>query len=167
VLGRHYVVSTTIRFPCNEGDLWHGGLSISVQQFSAVFNDSVPLLGRSREEPGDIAEGNNGDLEGVAESNESSGFNRCVDVQTASKDLWLVRDNTDRLTLDFNKSSEDVFGVRWHNLVELVPVSHRLDSNLHIVGLVRVVRDDVVKDFSRGLIHLVDRGPRLGCFLNA
>lgn len=132
-----------------------------------MLDDPVPLLGRTREEPGDIAEGNNGDLEGVAESNESGGFNRCVDVQTASKDLRLVRDNTNRLALNLNKSSEDIFGVGWHNLVELVPVSYRLDSNLHIVGLVRVVRDNVVKDFSRGLVHLVDCGPRPGSFLNA
>ena len=47
------------------------------------------------------------------------------------------------------------------DLVEISSVKHVLDHNLHIVGLVRVLGNDVVEDLVGDLLLAVLLGPRL------
>ena len=145
VLGGHNVVSTTVGLACDEGDLGHGRLSVSVKQLSTVLDDTSEFLGSTWKEAWHIGEGDDRDLEGITEADEASSFDGSVDVETASKDLRLVGNDTYDATFDLREASNHVLGVAWHNLVEVVAVADTLDHGEHVVGLVGVVRNDVVK----------------------
>lgn len=75
MLGGHNIISTSISFSGDESNFWNGGLGISVEKLCSVRDDSIILLVGSRQEPWDINESHNWDVEGVAETDESSGLN--------------------------------------------------------------------------------------------
>jgi len=126
-----------------------------------VFNNAARLLGCAWEEAGHISESDDWDLEGVAEADEASGLNGGINVQATSQDLGLICDDTNRFTFNFDETSKHILSVRRHDLVEFVSISHRLNHNVHIVGLVRVIRNNVVQDFSARLVSRVGGSPGL------
>lgn len=69
--------------PGDDGDLWHGGLGEGEQQLGSVADDAAVLLRRARQEARHVHEGDDGNVEGVAEAHEASTFHRGVDVQAA------------------------------------------------------------------------------------
>jgi hypothetical protein len=92
-----------------------------------VLNNSSELLGSSREEPRNIGESDNRDLECITEANEASGFNTGINVKATSQNLGLVGYNTNRLSFNFNEPSDHVFGKVGHDLVKLVAVGNSFD----------------------------------------
>ena len=75
MLGAHHIIGATIGLPSDKSDLGDGGFSIGVEELSSVLNDTSELLYSAWQEPWDISECNYGDLEGVAEADETSTLN--------------------------------------------------------------------------------------------
>jgi hypothetical protein len=133
-----------------------------------MLDDTSKLLCGAGQEAGHVGKGNNGDLESIAEANEASSFDTRVNVEAASENLGLVSHNTHGLSFHFNEASDHVLGEVGHNLVELVTVRNSLDYGQHVVGLVGVLGDDVVQNFSRALVFFVLCGPfTVGTFVLA
>lgn len=159
VLRGHHIVGASVCFSCDKSDLGHGSFSICVEDLSAVLDDTTVLLSSAGHKARNVNQSDEWDLESIAEANEASGFDRSIDVEHAGQDLWLVGHHADRLTLNLNKASENVSREVGHDLVELVPICDRLNHNIHVVGFVWVLRDDVVKNVSGGLVQAVFLSP--------
>jgi hypothetical protein len=56
--------------------LWDCSFGISVEQFSAVRDDTVVLLSRSGKEAGNVDKRDNWDVESVAESHEATSLKK-------------------------------------------------------------------------------------------
>jgi len=76
-----------------------------------MCDHAAVLLSCAGQEPRYIHERNDGDVERVTEADEPSGFARCVDVEHASQELGLVRDDTYRLAVKTGKSHDDILRV--------------------------------------------------------
>ena len=70
-------------FSGDDGDLWNSSLSEGKQQLGSVAYDSVVLLVCAWEEAGNVLKRQQGDVEGVAETDKPSALHRGVDVQAS------------------------------------------------------------------------------------
>ncbi len=105
----------------------------------------IVLLRASWKEARNIDERDYRDIESITEPNEPCSLHRGINIKTPSEHLRLVPHETDGLAFDQSKAHNDIASVGGHNLEELTSVTHCLDHQLHIVGLVGVTRDYVVK----------------------
>ena len=105
----------------------------------------LPLLVGAGQEAGHVDERQDRDVEGVAEPHEPRGLLGGVDVEGAGELHRLVGHDADRLALDPAEADEDVGREQLLDLEELLVVEHRGDHVVHVVGLVRGVRDDRVE----------------------
>ena len=110
-----------------------------------MLDDASELLVGARKESWHVGESHNRNLECVAESDEASSFHRCVDVEDTGQYRRLVCNHANHSAFNLGEACDDVFGKAWHNLVELVSVAHAFNNCEHIVGLVWVMRHNVVK----------------------
>src|SRR6185312_6128655 len=79
--------------------LRHGGFREGVQQLGAVLDDAAIFLRRARQETGNIDEGDDGDIEAVAEAHEARALDRGVDVEASRQHHRLVGDDAHRAPL--------------------------------------------------------------------
>ncbi len=105
-----------------------------------LYSWSVP--GRK---PGDVDEGDDGDVECVAGAHEAGGFFGGVDVEAAGEHGGLVGDDPDGAAVDAAEADDDVAGPFGLDLEEFVVVEDAADDLVHVVGLVRRVRDEGVE----------------------
>jgi hypothetical protein len=77
---------------------------------------------RARHEARHIDEGDDRNVEGIAETNETGGLDRGLDIQTAGQHQRLVGDDTDRVTIHAAKADDDVLGVIGLQLEEVIVV---------------------------------------------
>ena len=73
-----------------------------------MADDAAVFLSRPRQEARYIDEGDDRDIEAVAEADETSRLVRCVDIQTASKEFRLVGDDTDGLAVKAGEAGDDI-----------------------------------------------------------
>jgi hypothetical protein len=111
VLGRHHVVGTAVGLAGDDGDLGHGAFGVGVEQLGAVLDDAAVFLRGARHEARDIDEGDDRNVEGVAEADEAGGLDRGLDVQAAGQHQRLVGDDADRMTIHAAEADDDVLGV--------------------------------------------------------
>ena len=102
------------------------------------------LLGPGHE-AGHVDQGDERDLEGVAEAHEARRLAGGVDVQNAGQDLGLVGHDADGRTLHPGEAADDVLGVVRRNLEEIRLIHDLQDEFLHVVRLVRIGRDQGVE----------------------
>src|SRR4030042_6714558 len=81
MFARHYVISTTVAFPCNDRYLWDRRFTKCVKEFSPVSDDSSFLHINSGEETRDIHKGNQRDIKTIAETDKPARFYRRVGVE--------------------------------------------------------------------------------------
>ena len=74
VLARHGEVSASVGFASDEGEFWNGGFGVGKQQLGSVANDAAPLLNNTGQESGDVLKGDKWDVERVACSDKTGGF---------------------------------------------------------------------------------------------
>ena len=70
---------------------------------------------------------------------------RGVDVEHAGQVLRLVADDADRVAVEAREADDDVLREVLVDLEELAVVDDQRDDVAHVVGLLRVVRDDRVE----------------------
>ncbi len=139
-----------------------------------MLDDPAVLLGRPREEARHVDEGQQRDVEGVAEADEARSLDRGVDVEAAGEDRGLVRHDADGPPVHPREPDDDVSRVVLLDLEEIpvvrdlpdhVPdvVRLRRDVGDHLVqALVRAVRG-VLRRHGGGIFHVVlrDEGEQL------
>ena len=135
-------MGAAITFPERYRNLRNGGFSVCVKEFCAVCNDGSVLLLGAGKEAGNIHQGNQGDVEGVAEAHEAGGLPAGIDIQHAGKHLGLVGHNSHASACKACKTNNYVLGKVLVNLKELSVIYNAPDDSVHVVGLVGVVRDN-------------------------
>ena len=80
---------------------------------------SCPTPGQ---EAGHVDEGDDGDVETVAEAHEAGGLDRGVDVEDPGQDLGLVGHDADTAPVQPGEPDQDVLGVVFMNLEEFTLV---------------------------------------------
>src|SRR5690606_16694142 len=83
--GVHDDVGAAVGLPHDDLDAGHCRVAVGVEEFGAVPDDASVLLSGARHEPGNVHEGDEGDVEGVAELDEPCRFLAGVDVEHAGE----------------------------------------------------------------------------------
>jgi hypothetical protein len=110
-----------------------------------VADDPAPLLRRSGKEAGHVHEGHERHVERIARADEPRGLHGRIDVEHAGERGGLIPDHADGMAAEPREAADDVLGVRRLDLEESPVVDDRLDDALHVVRLVRGVRDQRVE----------------------
>src|SRR5437870_13655366 len=100
VLRTHDVVRAAVCFPRDDRDLRDGRLTESKQELRAVSDDAVVFLLLPGKESGNVNEGEQGNVEAIAEPNEPRSFDRGIDVERARLNFRLIPDDADRSPLE-------------------------------------------------------------------
>ena len=145
VLGGHDAVGAAVGLARDDGDLRDGRLGEGEEELGAVPDDPAELLLRAGEEAGDVLEGDERDVEGVAEADEARPLRRGVDVEDAGEEVGLVRDDADRAPAEPREADDEVLREVGVDLEELAVVDDAPDQLLHVVGLVRARGDEGVE----------------------
>jgi hypothetical protein len=103
------------------------------------------LLLRAGQEPRHVLEGDQRDVEGVAEADEAGALERGVDVEDPGEVGRLVGDHADAAPAEPGEADHQVPRVGGVDLEEPAVVDHPADQLLDVVGLVRVGRDQLVE----------------------
>lgn len=119
VLGAHRDVAAAVGLTEDHGDLRDGGGGISKQQLGAVADDAAVLLLDAGKEAGDIDEGDQGDVERIAEANEDRGLIRAVDIERAGEGRRLLGDDSDRAPANAAEADDQIAGELGVNLEEI------------------------------------------------
>ena len=104
-------------------------------------------------EAGNVHEGYDGDVEGVAETYETCGFSRRVDVEHTGQVLGLVGHDAYRCAAHVSEADDDVLGVVLVDLEEFSVIHDAADDIVHVVSLVGAIGYDGVE----GVLKSLDR----------
>src|SRR3546814_17139958 len=99
------------------------------------------LLRDAGKEAGDVDEGDDRNIEGVAEADEARRLFRAGDAEHAVEHPRLVGDDADREALDPAEAEDDDGGVGGLDLEEIALVADVPDQLVTIAGRVGTVRD--------------------------
>ena len=138
-------------------NLGDGRLAVGIEQLGARADDAAVLLLRAGHVTGHVDEGDDRNVEPVAEADEAGGFVAGVDVEHAGQHRWLVGDDPDAVPAEARKADDDVRRELRVDLEEMAIVDDPTDHVLHVVGPVGVVGDDGV-EFGVGAQRIVLRG---------
>ena len=133
-----------------------------------MLDDAAIFLAGPGKETRHVDKGEDRDFETVTETHEARGLAGAVDVEAAREHHRLVGDDADGLALEPDEAGDDVLGEILLDLEEVALIRGLLDQLLHIVGRVRVFRDQCVEAFldaawfveegtHRGLFAVVER----------
>ena len=87
-----------------------------------MLDNSTELLVGPWEEPWNISESDDGDLEGVTEADETRRLDARVDIEATGEDGRLVGNHSTDATFDLGEACDHILCVARHDLVEVVPV---------------------------------------------
>ena len=110
-----------------------------------MANDAAELLLRAGQEAGHVFEGDERDVEAVAEAHEARALVGRIDVEHASEHAGLVGDDADRLAGEPCEADHQVAGVVLLHLEEVGVVHHQPKQLPHVVGLHGVGGDHAVQ----------------------
>src|SRR3972149_5955602 len=163
-LGAHDDIGATVTLTGGHLNLWHGSLGIGKQHLGAVANDAFVLRGDTRQESGRIAEGEQWNVEGVAEAYEAGDLVGGVDFHRASHDRGFLGNDTHGVTAHAGQPDDSVGGESSLKFNETAAVDDMVDHFVHIVGIVGIGRDDVIQFLvhAGGVVTGVDERGILG-----
>ena len=154
VLAGHRQIGAPVGFSSHQRQLRHRGFGVGKQQLSTVTDDAAPLLDHAGQKAGNVLEGEQRDVEGVAGSDEASRFDGRIDVKAPGQNLGLIANHAHRVTVHSGKPNDDVVRIQREEFHELAVVHHVFHHMDHVVGFVGVVRDDVLQRIV-GSLHRV------------
>ena len=96
----HDDVGAAVGLAQHDGDPRHGGAGVGEGQLGAVADHAAPLEVLARVEAGRVDEGEERQVEGVAERDEPRALLRGRDVERAGDRQRLVGDDADRAAAD-------------------------------------------------------------------
>ncbi len=134
-----------------DGDLGDGGFTVGVQKLGTVGDDGAVLLLGARKEAGNVHEGDERNVEGVAKTYEAGGLAAGVDVQHAGEFAGLVGHDAHAAAVHVRKAHDDILGKVFMHFEELPVVHNAADDLIHVIGFVGVVGNNTVE----GVLHAV------------
>ena len=145
VLGAHADVGTAVSLAGNQRDLRYGRFTVGKQHLGPVPDDAAVFLGRARQEARDIFQGQQRNIEGITGPDETAGLVTGVDIQNTCHGFRLGSDDTDAAAVEADVAGDDIR--RKVSLVfeEFAVVSDRTDNIVHVICLVRILRDNRVE----------------------
>ena len=142
MLRTHDIVCSSVGLASDHRQLGYTRLGIGIEELGPVANDPTVLLPCPWQEPRHVHEGDERDVEGVAESDESSGFHGAVDVQAAGELHRLVCDHPDGTAAHPAEPRDNVACEIRLNLEEVAFVNDVFDDDFHVVRDIWVRRDE-------------------------
>src|SRR5207245_5355725 len=108
-------------------------------------NYTVVFLIYSRQEPGNIHQGQDRDVERIAESDEACSLDGGIDVKGSSVNFGLVRHDPIRVSVESGESDDDILSPERLYLEQFASIDDPGYDIPDIVRLVGVVRQDIVE----------------------
>ena len=112
-----------------------------------MTDNAAVFLGRPRQEARYIDESDDGDIEAVAEADETGRFVGRIDIQAAGEELRLVSNNANGLSVKAGKAGDDVQGIVFQYLEYVAVVDAGFDDVEHIVRHAAVIGNDRIEAF--------------------
>ena len=138
----HHTVSPSIGFSRDHGNLWYRGLRIGINEFGTISNDPTEFLGSPWEESRNVLKGDDGNVEGIQESDKAGPFYGGVNIKTPGKPVGLVGNDPHRHSVEPRESDDDISGEVLMDLEETMVIHNAVDDCYDVVGLSGVVRDN-------------------------
>jgi len=159
MLRRHHAVGSAVRLSGDDDGRGNRRLREGVQQLRTVADDPVVLLIGSRHEPGHVLEGEDGDVERVAEADESGALLARLDVERARVHAGLLA----TIPTEWPSSRANpttMFFAKFSCTSKKEPVvDDAADHVLHVVRLSRGVGNDVAQ-LVVGALGIIPRARR-------
>ena len=102
-----------------------------------MADDASPLLNRTWEESGDILEGDERNVEGVAEADKPRRLHGCIDIERPGQAGRLVGHHAHGPAAKTGKPDQHVLREVLMHFEKVAVVDNRVDDLEHVVGLVR------------------------------
>ena len=142
----HRQVGAAVGLAQDHLDLRHGRRRVGEQQLGAVADDAAVLLLHARQEARHVDEGDQRDVERVAEADEPAGLGRGVDVDRARQHRRLVGDDADRSGRGSGRSRRPCsWRGRPATSRKSPPIDDAADHVADVVALLGLDRHDVVQ----------------------
>lgn len=164
MLGAHHTIGAAVGLAQDHGHLGHGGLGEGEEQLGAVADDAAVLLAGAGHEAGHILQGEEGNVEAVAEAHEASALDAGVVVEHSGHDLGLVGHDAHGAAIESGEAHHQVGGEGLVDLQEVAIIHQGVDHVLHVVGLVGALRQHGVQ-LGGGPIHGIGAGHEGGLLL--
>ena len=147
MFGTHHIIGTAIGFAGNDCYLRHSRFTISIEQFGPMTDNTFIFLIDARKESRYIHKGQQRYIERITETDETGGFYWSINIQRSCQSCRLVGYHTDRFSIQPDISDHNIFGIFFLHFKEVMIVGHRFDQFLHIIGLIRIGRDQIIELF--------------------
>src|SRR6266481_9961667 len=95
VLGGHDAIGAAVGFAGDDSDFRYGGFREGEEQLGAVLDDAAKFLLRAGKEARHVLEGDQRDVESVAETHKARAFYGGVNVENAGEKRGLIGDDAD------------------------------------------------------------------------
>ena len=114
-----------------------------------MHDDASILLLCAAKESGNVHKSHQWYIECIAETYKTGSLARSVDVKDSGKNLRLVGHDAHRPSVHMCKSDDDVLCPALVYFKKTPVIDYASYDLIHVVGLVRIVRNDVVQ----GIVH--------------
>ena len=159
---------TAVRLANGDSYFRYSCFAVRKHQFCSVIDNTCIFLTGTAKEARYVYQSQDLNIEGIAETNETSCFTACVAVEHTCQPTRLVSDDTGRTTIETCETADDVLGIVFMNLHEVTVIDDGVDDLVHVVRFIRVSRNDVVQIvihagdvigtlYERSLLHVVLR----------
>src|SRR5712691_925080 len=108
-------------------------------------NYPVVLLIYARQEPRNIHQSQDRDVESITEPDEACSLDGGIDVKGSGVNLGLVRNDPNRVSVEPGESDDDILRPERLYLEQFASIDDPSNDIPNIVRLVRVVREDIVE----------------------
>ena len=128
MFARHHAIGAAIRLARNDGDFRNGGFCERKQQLRSVLDDAAEFLRRARKKAGHVFEGDERNVERVAEPHEPRPLHGGIDVEHAGKMRGLIRHDADRAAAQTREADDDVARVVAVHFEKFASIGHRMNQ---------------------------------------
>ena len=124
-----------------------------------MLDHSTVFLRRARQETRDVDKCKDGNFKRITEPYEARSLAGAIDIQTPRQNHRLIGDHPDSRTLKAHETSDDVFGKVFLNFVEIPFVAQFQDQLFHVVGRIRIVRNERIQAVLNA-VHIIEEWTR-------
>ena len=142
--GPHYhAAGIRIGFAQHNAYFWHGGCGIDIHDLAHVPDQTLGLLGFSRDHRRRIHQVDQGNVIRIKGLQKAVIFIARVYLQDTSGRLGIIRHNADNVTVKSGKTGDQVLGVRVFDFKVVTVVDQLFNNRVHIIGLIVFIGDDI------------------------
>ena len=110
-----------------------------------MADDAAVFLITARQEPGNVYQIQQRDIEGIAETDKPGCFIRGIDIKAACHDLRLVGNDADSLSIHAGKTGNNICSPILLGFVKFAVVDNCCDNGFHIVSLIGIIRQQSIQ----------------------